>query len=108
MNMEGSLFSKTFNRFRFMIINCFVRKILFREKGSNPVPVANGIEVESENTIYEIEGKTIILSAGSIGSPHLLLLSGIGPKKQLEEFEIEIIKDLPGVGKNLRDHGGES
>jgi len=84
--------------------NCFVRKILFREKGSNPVPVANGIEVESENTIYEIEGKTIILSAGSIGSPHLLLLSGIGPKKQLEEFEIEIIKDLPGVGKNLRDH----
>ena len=51
-----------------------------------------------------IEGKEIILSAGAIGSPHILLLSGIGPREQLEEHGIPLVHDLPGVGKNLQDH----
>ncbi len=46
----------------------------------------------------------VILSAGVYNSPHLLLLSGIGPRKQLEEFGIEVIHDLPGVGEHLVDH----
>lgn len=47
--------------------------------------------------------KEVILSAGSIGSPHLLMLSGIGPKQHLHEMGIPNVVDLP-VGKNLQDH----
>lgn len=47
--------------------------------------------------------KETILSAGAIGSPQLLMLSGIGPKKHLEKLGIPIVRDLP-VGKNLQDH----
>jgi len=46
----------------------------------------------------------VILSAGAIGSPHLLLLSGIGPAEQLIEHGIRVVADSPGVGANLSDH----
>lgn len=45
-----------------------------------------------------------ILSAGAVQSPHLLMLSGVGPKKHLEEVGVQVICDSPGVGKNLQDH----
>lgn len=47
--------------------------------------------------------KEIILSAGAVGTPQLLMLSGIGPKKHLEKFELPIVQNLP-VGRNLQDH----
>jgi choline dehydrogenase-like flavoprotein len=46
----------------------------------------------------------VILSAGAIGSPHLLMLSGIGPAAQLRQFGIPVLLDKPGVGANLQDH----
>lgn len=49
-------------------------------------------------------GREVILSAGAINSPHLLLLSGIGPAAALREHGIEVLHDLPGVGQNLQDH----
>ena len=49
-------------------------------------------------------GQEIILAAGAIGSPKLLMLSGIGPADHLRAHGIEIISDLPGVGGNLQDH----
>ena len=48
--------------------------------------------------------RDIILAAGSIGSPHLLLLSGVGPAAQLRQHGIPIVLDRPGVGENLHDH----
>ncbi|WP_317056568.1 GMC family oxidoreductase [Roseovarius rhodophyticola] len=48
--------------------------------------------------------KEIILSGGSINSPQLLMLSGIGEAEQLKEHGIDVIADLPGVGKNMQDH----
>jgi choline dehydrogenase len=48
--------------------------------------------------------REVILSAGAVGSPQLLLLSGIGPAGGLRKLEIGPAVDLPGVGKNLRDH----
>jgi len=49
-------------------------------------------------------GRETILSAGAIGSPQLLLLSGIGPAEHLREQGIAVVTDLPGVGENLQDH----
>lgn len=48
--------------------------------------------------------KEVILSGGSINSPQLLMLSGIGEAAQLREHGIDVVADLPGVGKNLQDH----
>lgn len=67
---------------------------------------ATGIEVSNKaGEIFIIKAnKEVILSAGAIGSPHLLLLSGIGPKDELERQGIIVRKELPGVGENLQDH----
>ena len=46
----------------------------------------------------------VILSAGALDSPKLLLLSGIGPKEELGKYDIPVIHDLPKIGKNLHDH----
>ena len=51
-----------------------------------------------------VEADQIILSAGAIGSPQILMLSGIGPKEHLQSLGIPLMADLPGVGQNLRDH----
>ena len=50
--------------------------------------------------------KEVILSAGAINSPQLLLLSGVGPAEQLQRLGIRVVADLPGVGENLQDHPG--
>jgi choline dehydrogenase len=49
-------------------------------------------------------GGEVILAAGSIGSVQLLMLSGVGPAAQLDEFGIPLVLDKPGVGENLHDH----
>ena len=46
-----------------------------------------------------IKGKEVILSAGAVGSPHILLLSGIGPQEELQKHDIPVIVDLPSVNR---------
>jgi choline dehydrogenase len=53
-----------------------------------------------------IEAPTVILAAGTYGSPPILLRSGIGPAADLDELGIAVVTDLPGVGANLADHPG--
>ncbi|WP_330175969.1 GMC family oxidoreductase N-terminal domain-containing protein [Streptomyces sp. NBC_01498] len=48
--------------------------------------------------------REVVLSAGAVGSPHLLQLSGVGPADLLREHGIEVVRDLPGVGADLSDH----
>ena len=49
-------------------------------------------------------GREVLLASGAINSPHLLLLSGIGPADELRAAGVAVVHDLPGVGKNLQDH----
>jgi choline dehydrogenase-like flavoprotein len=56
------------------------------------------------NTLHTIRAKEIIIAAGAINSPQLLMLSGIGPAHRLRELNIPLITDLPSVGQNLYDH----
>jgi len=65
---------------------------------------ATGVQVESGGERFVVRGGEIVLSAGAVGSPHLLLLSGIGPAAELEALGLPVRADLPGVGRNLRDH----
>jgi choline dehydrogenase-like flavoprotein len=67
---------------------------------------ACGVEVEhagARETLYA--AKEVIVCAGAYNSPQLLMLSGIGPRQQLESFGIDVVADLP-VGENLQDHPG--
>jgi choline dehydrogenase len=65
---------------------------------------ATGVVVRQGGQPATIRGDEIILSAGAVGSPHLLLLSGVGPADQLRAASVPVVADRPGVGRNLRDH----
>ena len=65
---------------------------------------AAAVEVSTQAGPVVLEADEIVLSAGAIASPHLLMLSGIGPAEHIARFGIEPIADLPGVGANLRNH----
>ncbi|XP_073985159.1 glucose dehydrogenase [FAD, quinone]-like [Rhodnius prolixus] len=83
-------------------MNSHVTKILI-----NPnTRVAHGVEFMRDGGKHIVHAsKEIILSSGTVGSPHLLMLSGVGPKQHLQEMNIPVIQDLK-VGHNLQDHIG--
>ncbi|KAJ8516162.1 hypothetical protein ONZ45_g6504 [Pleurotus djamor] len=71
------------------------------------VPSFNGVEFSHSRTSAKMTlkaKKEVILSAGAIGSPQLLMLSGIGDPQELRKFGIKNLVKLPDVGKNLQDH----
>lgn len=78
--------------------NAMTQRVLF--EGNRAI----GVEVASGSETFTVEGREIVLCAGGIASPQLLLLSGIGPAQHLSELGIAVVADLPGVGQNLRDH----
>ncbi|MBO0738337.1 MAG: mycofactocin system GMC family oxidoreductase MftG [Alphaproteobacteria bacterium] len=75
-----------------------VRKVVIR--GGKAV----GVDAESGGKVFHVEADRVVLSAGAIRSPQLLMLSGIGPEDQLREFGIPLVSHLPGVGQNLWNH----
>ncbi|XP_029161022.1 glucose dehydrogenase [FAD, quinone]-like [Nylanderia fulva] len=86
-------------------LNSFVEKILVIEDSGSKV--AFGVLFRRDQQLFKIKAKhEVILSAGSINSPQLLMLSGIGPRKHLQEMNIPVVHDAPGVGQNLQDHVG--
>ena len=76
-----------------------VNKVLFCDK------TATGVSVSINNKAVVLHAKKeVVLSAGAINSPQILMLSGVGPKEQLKQHNIEIVNELSGVGENLHDH----
>ena len=82
-----------------IITNAHVQKINFEGKKASDIEYFHG-----ENLNKISANKEVILSAGSIGSPHILQVSGIGDGDKLSKIGIDLIKNLKGVGKNLQDH----
>lgn len=66
---------------------------------------AVGVRYEAGGKVVDVKAsREVILSAGSVGSPQLLQLSGIGPAETLKAAGVDVVHDLPGVGGNLQDH----
>lgn len=65
---------------------------------------AVGVRIADREGETFVAGREIILCAGAYASPHLLMLSGIGPAVELRSFGIPVVRDLPGVGGNLQNH----
>jgi choline dehydrogenase len=66
---------------------------------------AMGVQYIRNGVKHEVFAKReVILSAGAIGTPHLLMLSGIGPRENLEKVGVKVLYDSPGVGQNMQDH----
>ena len=82
-----------------IITNAHVQRISFEGKKASGVEYFLG-----ENLTKIYANKEVILCAGSIGSPHILQVSGIGDGDKLSKIGIDLIKNLKGVGKNLQDH----
>jgi choline dehydrogenase len=81
--------------------NAQVTRILIDEK----TKLATGVEFHRGGRRWSVRAKReVVLSAGAINSPQLLMLSGLGPKEHLQSVGIKTLVDLPGVGSNLQDH----
>lgn len=82
-----------------VMTGALVNRVLFDGKK------AIGVEIEHQGQIRTLRADAeVILSGGSINSPQLLKLSGVGPAAELAEHNIPLVHDLPGVGENLQDH----
>lgn len=78
---------------------CLASRVIVKDGRAAGVEYRRG----SQTTVVECRGE-VILSAGAIGSPKLLMLSGIGPRAHLEEHGIKVLIDRPAVGENLMEH----
>jgi choline dehydrogenase len=81
-----------------VLVRAHARRLLF--DGTRCI----GVEVTHDGNIERLHAAEVIVSGGTIGSPQLLLLSGIGPAEHLAEHGLAVVADLPGVGANLHDH----
>jgi choline dehydrogenase len=80
------------------------KRLLFTQQEDDS-PKCTGLELVHQSNVLKVQAcKEVVLCAGAIGSPHLLQLSGIGPRDLLEKFNIPLVCELPGVGENLQDH----
>jgi len=82
-----------------VVSNALARRVVFDGKKAVGVEYEAGGAAETARAEREV-----ILAAGSIGSPMLLQLSGVGPARVLQEAGVPVVHDLPGVGENLQDH----
>lgn len=101
-------------------LNCLVTRVRFAtDQATGSKPKAVGVEFLDGRSLYRADPRSsangggvpgsvnasreVILAAGAFNTPQLLKLSGVGPKAELEKFQIPVVVDLPGVGTNLQD-----
>jgi choline dehydrogenase len=87
-----------------VLVKSTVTRVLF---ASDPKLQAVGVEIalgpQDPRRFRAAAKKEVVICAGAINTPQLLLLSGIGPREQLEKLDIQVVFDQKWVGENLRD-----
>jgi len=81
-----------------LVTGAHARRILFEGRR------ATGVEYEAQGRVVAASAREIVLTAGAIGTPHLLEISGVGWPERLTKIGVPVVHALPGVGENLQDH----
>jgi choline dehydrogenase-like flavoprotein len=84
-----------------LVTGALVRRVVFQGRRAVGVEYAVGGDVQTARADSEV-----IVTSGAIGSPKLMMLSGLGPAGHLASHGINVVQDIPGVGQNLTDHFG--
>jgi choline dehydrogenase len=115
--IDGTVFTRESSETAFLqklglnLPNFFVYQSTMATKVLFNGTTANAVEIDISGLPYVLNAnREVILSAGSFQSPHLLMVSGVGPADTLNQYGIPVIADRPGVGQNMWDHvlGGPS
>lgn len=85
-----------------VLLNTTVAKVLINPQSKKVIGVET-LDADG-HTAKILAKKEVIVSGGAVNSPQILMLSGVGPKEELQKVGIRTIVDLPGVGKNLHNH----
>lgn len=80
--------------------NVLVRRVLVRNRR------VEGLEVEREGRVETLPTRRVVLCAGAVATPGILLRSGIGPRRDVERLGVTLVADLPAIGKRMLDHHG--
>ena len=89
-----------------VLANAQVTRILFDDSSANNI-TANAVEYTTDgggSTLQVKVAKEVILAGGAVGSPTVLMYSGVGPQDVLEAAGVDVVHALPGVGQHLQDH----
>ncbi|KXG50149.1 Glucose-methanol-choline oxidoreductase [Penicillium griseofulvum] len=90
-----------------VLANAHVTRLLFEDSTSSDKKTASAVEYTTDKGSTKLKvkvNKEVILASGTIGSPAVLLYSGVGPKDVLSEAGVDLVSELPGVGQHLQDH----
>ncbi|MEO7742985.1 MAG: GMC family oxidoreductase N-terminal domain-containing protein [Usitatibacter sp.] len=87
-----------------LVMHAHTRGLVIEQKDGRKRAVGVDLTVKGEGEARATARREVILAAGSIGSPQILQLSGVGPSRVLKEVGLPVVHDLPGVGGNLHDH----
>ena len=82
-----------------LVTHALVHRVLFEGKRATGIEFSRGGAIETINATREV-----ILSAGAVGSPHILQLSGVGDPEHLGSIGVDLVHELRGVGRNMQDH----
>ncbi len=86
-----------------LVTNALVHRVLF--DGTEGSRRATGVEFSRGGAVEKVEAvREVILSAGAVGSPHILQLSGVGDAEHLAKIGVPVVHELRGVGRNMQDH----
>jgi choline dehydrogenase len=88
-------------------VTTIVEKVLFDQSGSEPRAIGVEVSKSPVSPKYCVKAnREVVICGGAVATPHILLVSGIGPQEELSKVGVKVVKNLPQVGKNYYDVSG--